>query len=187
MNYLIVIFILLLVIAPIISILPSKRQKQQAGFRQEARALGVNVALVMIDDPDSDKEKYLSATGRPLPRDLNCVAYRKPRRRNDQLLGVKMPDWALTRDKSTDGLLRWVDDSPGSMAEGFRDEVLQRANNLPMDVVRIDETAQLLTIYWHEQTDELGLANIFDFLKVIVALSPCPQKDSSSENRSGDD
>jgi hypothetical protein len=187
MNYLIVIFVLLLVIAPIISILPSKRQKQQMNFRQEARALGVNVALVKIDDPDSDKEKYLSATGRPLPRELDCIAYRKPRRRNDQLMGAKIPDWALFRDKSTDDQLRWVDGPPASMDTNLRAEIEHRANNLPTDVVRIDEIAQLVTIYWHERSDELGLANIFDFLKVIVALSPCSEKDSSSDSYSVDD
>ena len=102
-------------------------------------------------------------------------------------MGNTMPDWALVRDKSTDDQLRWVDDPPASMAADFQTEIEQRAKKLPTDVVRVDETAQLVTIYWHEQTDEMGLANIFDFLKVIVALSPCLQKDSSSDICSGDD
>ena len=93
MSYLIVILILFFVVAPIVAILPSKRQKQQMAFRQSARAAGVSVALVKIEDPDSDRDKYLSATGRPLPRDLACVAYRRPRKKVISQIPIPVPGW----------------------------------------------------------------------------------------------
>ena len=184
MNYLIVFLILLLVVAPIVSILPSKRQKQQMIFRRDARAAGINVALVKIDDPDSDKEKYLSATGRPLPKDLNCVAYRKPRKKTKNWSGDKLPDWVMVRDKSGDGHLRWQGDSAENIDPGFRQAVEEWTTRLPADIVRIDETSQLVSIYWHEHSDEQGLQNIFQFLNFIVTLSPCLQKDSSADGES---
>ena len=181
MKYLIVIFILLLVLAPIVSILPSKRQKQQMNFRRDARAAGVTVALVTIEDPDSDKEKYLSATGRPLPRDLKCVAYRKPREKEQNRIGTKMPDWVLVRDKSGDGKLQWLDDSGDLINPNFRQEIEDWVNRLPDDIIRIDEASQLVSIYWQERTDEQSLPDLFDFLNFIVTLSPCPQTDSSQD------
>ncbi len=184
MSYLIVIVILFMILAPIISILPSKRQKQQMAFRQQARAAGVSVALAKIEDPDSDRDKYLSATGRPLPRDLACVAYRRPRKRKDNrdgmpVPGTPMPGWALVRDKSVADQLSWVEADSKNIDPVFRNLVEARVTDLPADIVRIDETAELVSVYWHERSDEQGLTSLLNFLKEVVTLSPCLQTNSS--------
>ncbi|HCC44491.1 MAG TPA: hypothetical protein DEQ32_08855, partial [Gammaproteobacteria bacterium] len=60
MVYLIIGIVLLIVLVPIFSVLPSARQKQQMMMRQTARAAGVSVDLTIIDDPNPDQDKYLS-------------------------------------------------------------------------------------------------------------------------------
>ncbi len=166
------------------AILPSKRQKQQMAFRQSARSAGVSVALVKVEDPDSDRDKYLSATGRPLPRDLACVAYRRPRKKAMSPAGIPTPGWRLTRDKSCGNQLTWVESDSGDLDPTFRQFVESHLSDLPADVIRLDETAGLVSVYWHERSDEEGLAKLLGFLNRVVALNPCLQKDSSSEGDS---
>ena len=184
MSYLIVILILFFVVAPIIAILPSKRQKQQMAFRQSARAAGVSVALVKIEDPDSDRDKYLSATGRPLPRDLACVAYRRPRKKVISQIPIPVPGWRVSRDKSLDNQLTWIETDTGDIDPIFLQFIESHLSDLPADVIRLDETAGLVSVYWHERSDEQGLAKLLGFLNEVVTLSPCLQKDSSSEDDS---
>ena len=186
MSYLIVILVLFFIVAPIISILPSKQQKQQMAFRQTARAAGVSVGLVKIEDPDSDRDKYLSSTGRPLPRDLACVAYRRPRKKSHSKTAMPMPSWMLLRNKSAGNQLAWSEDETGGIDPIFRQLVESHISDLPVDVIRLEETAELVSVYWHEISDEQGLAKVLGFLNEVVALSPCLQKDSSSENDSDD-
>ena len=186
MSYLIIILILFFVVAPIVAILPSKRQKQQMAFRQSARAAGVSVALVKIEDPDSDRDKYLSATGRPLPRDLACVAYRRPRKKVISQIPLPVPSWRVSRDKSLDNQLTWIETDTGDIDPIFRQFIESHLSDLPADVIRLDETAGLVSVYWHERSDEQGLAKLLGFLNEVVTLSPCLEKDSSSEDDSED-
>ena len=186
MSYLIIILILFFVVAPIVAILPSKRQKQQMAFRQSARAAGVSVALVKIEDPDSDRDKYLSATGRPLPRDLACVAYRRPRKKVISQIPLPVPSWRVSRDKSLDNQLTWIETDTGDIDPIFLQFIESHLSDLPADVIRLDETAGLVSVYWHERSDEQGLAKLLGFLNEVVTLSPCLQKDSSSEDDSED-
>ena len=186
MSYLIIILILFFVVAPIVAILPSKRQKQQMAFRQSARAAGVSVALVKIEDPDSDRDKYLSATGRPLPRDLACVAYRRPRKKVISQIPLPVPNWRVSRDKSLDNQLTWIETDTGDIDPIFLQFIESHLSDLPADVIRLDETAGLVSVYWHERSDEQGLAKLLGFLNEVVTLSPCLEKDSSSEDDSED-
>ena len=186
MSYLIIILILFFVVAPIVAILPSKRQKQQMAFRQSARAAGVSVALVKIEDPDSDRDKYLSATGRPLPRDLACVAYRRPRKKVISQIPIPVPGWSVSRDKSLDNQLTWIETDTGDIDPIFLQFIESHLLDLPADVIRLDETAGLVSVYWHERSDEQGLAKLLGFLNEVVTLSPCLEKDSSSEDDSED-
>jgi hypothetical protein len=186
MSYLIIILILFFVVAPIVAILPSKRQKQQMAFRQSARAAGVSVALVKIEDPDSDRDKYLSATGRPLPRDLACVAYRRPRKKVISQIPIPVPGWSVSRDKSLDNQLTWIETDTGDIDPIFLQFIESHLSDLPADVIRLDETAGLVSVYWHERSDEQGLAKLLGFLNEVVTLSPCLEKDSSSEDDSED-
>ena len=54
MVYVLIGVILLAIIVPIISVLPSARQKERMQMRMVARAAGVSVELTSIDDPNSE-------------------------------------------------------------------------------------------------------------------------------------
>ena len=62
--------------APIIAVLPSKRQKEQMKLRQQAMAQGISVELTSIDDPIPEQKKYVTGTGKQLKAVLPVVAYR---------------------------------------------------------------------------------------------------------------
>ena len=97
MVYLLIGGILLLIVAPIIRILPSRRQKEQMALRRTASSNGLTVELTHIDDPDPDPEKYLSNTGRPLPRVMAVIAYRKPVKKPAEWRRIPAVDWCVVR------------------------------------------------------------------------------------------
>ena len=92
MEYLIIVGILLMVVAPVIAVLPNPSQRKKMALRKAAMSLGINVEITSIDDPDPLQAKYLSSSGKRLPSNLKVVAYRvhcvrptewdDPRRRN---------------------------------------------------------------------------------------------------------
>jgi hypothetical protein len=55
--YVLVGVILIVIIVPIISVLPSARQKERMQMRMIARAAGVSVELTSIDDPNPKQGK----------------------------------------------------------------------------------------------------------------------------------
>ena len=69
MIYIIIGLVLLLIAAPIIAVLPSKRQKEQMKLRQQAMAQGISVELTSIDDPIPEQKKYITGTGKQLKAD----------------------------------------------------------------------------------------------------------------------
>ena len=76
MEYLIVVGILLMIVAPIMAVLPTPSQRKKMALRKAAMSLGINVEITSIDDPDPLQAKYLSSSGKQLPPILNVVAYR---------------------------------------------------------------------------------------------------------------
>ena len=76
MVYLFIGLVLLMLIAPIVSILPGKSHKQIMAVRRAAMARGISVELTTIDDPSPDQDKYRTSTGRALPAKLQVAAYK---------------------------------------------------------------------------------------------------------------
>ena len=95
MVYLIGLFVLLMIAAPIIAILPSAEQKAQMEKRKLAMASNVRVEFTHIDDPDPDPQKYLSNTGVPLERRLAVKAYRLSLRRPAHWRETPSNNWDL--------------------------------------------------------------------------------------------
>ena len=80
MAYIIIAVVLMLVLAPIVSVLPSARQRAQMKMRDAARQAGVSVDITFIDDPNPKQGKYVSGvTGKALPAKLEVACYRLPR------------------------------------------------------------------------------------------------------------
>ena len=77
MTYLLIGLVLVLIIAPIVSILPSRSQKQIMQIRQTMMGRGVSIELTEIDDPEPNQAKYQTSTGRQLAAKLKVTMYKK--------------------------------------------------------------------------------------------------------------
>ena len=97
MVYVLIGVILIVVIVPIISVLPSARQKEQMQMRMIARAAGVSVELTSIDDPNPKQGKYIAYTGKPIPPVLKVVAYRLQRKRARDWRHLPKVSWCMFR------------------------------------------------------------------------------------------
>ncbi|MFT7684873.1 MAG: hypothetical protein ACI9FB_000214 [Candidatus Azotimanducaceae bacterium] len=177
MVYLISIFVFLMILAPVLAILPSAKQRDQLKKRKLAMARGVRVQLTHIDDPDQDPAKYLSNTGKPLARKLPIVAYRLARPRPEMWREGVVNEWALHRDlrgsESTFfdfGVRGWhcVDRPPNGFEESWKNFFQLKLPRLPADVVRVEEKKYMLTIFWNEEGE---VDEILEFLSTCAQLT----------------
>ena len=160
MTYLIIALVVALIVAPIVSIIPSKHQRALAQIRQMARAAGLRVDLVKVEDPDPNPDRYVSGTGRPLAREMSVAAWRLPRPRPKGWQSTPMPDWEIVRVGSE---WRWIGDSP--TPDGFANYVAEELSTLPGGIVKVEEKTYLLTVYWREHADEISADLVIRFLK----------------------
>lgn len=174
MAYIIIAVVLALIIVPIIAVLPSARQKEQMNMRKHAMGEGVSVELRTIDDPNPDQEKYVSHTGKQLPRDLKVVAYRLQRRREGDWRRLPKVEWRLQRKQNPpEGNefvdFVWVRKPVDDMSDELIECIESRINQLPDDVEQVEEVGYIITIDWHEKT--VGQEQIvIDFLKHCAAV-----------------
>lgn len=182
--YVIIGLVLLLIVAPLFSILPSARQKTQMAMRKAAMAAGVSVQIAIIDDPNPRQDKYLSNTGKRIPARLSVAAYRIQRRRGNEWRALPKVDWCVHR-KIADGPVglpgevvvqdpesrTWVWQTKPSelMSEALRVWLFDNIKTLPADVEQVEEMNYMITVYWHERhaTDEQV---VIDFLKTCNDL-----------------
>ena len=171
MIYLIIAIILLVIVAPIIHVLPSREQKLKMAKRQQAMAQGVGIELVKIEDPDPDPKKYQTSTAKPLPRDLGVAAYRLHRGVNAVLDGPRT--YQLVRHNAR-GRIHFIDDwywpeqSARTGAASLTHHLSDSLQALPSDVVRVEEKNNFISIYWHEVGE---VSEVIDFLKRTAAIS----------------
>jgi hypothetical protein len=194
MTYLLIAVIILVILAPIIAILPSKRQKEQMALRRTAMGEGFSIEFTSIDDPDPDPEKYLSNTGKPLERVMKVVAYRMPRPRPQDWRRRPAVDWYAVRrpQKITinsgmpDGW-DWMESVPENMSDELTRQILNNISSLPDDVVRVDEEKYVMSFYWRERGDAGTLAEIVDFVRSCLAIDPFPRLESYDDAGAGSD
>ena len=177
MVYIIIVVVLIMIIAPIIAVLPSTRQKEQMALRRTAMALGFSVQLTRIDDPDPDPEKYLSNTGKPLERVMSVVAYRLPRKRPKDWRRLPQIDWCLVRKHDAtmpDLPPGWVWElHPGDrVSPEFLKFLTTQVNRLPADIVRIEEAGYLISAYWNEHGGEDAVNAITKFITECAGILP---------------
>ena len=175
MVYVLIGAILLAIIVPIISVLPSVRQKERMQMRMVARAAGVSVELTSIDDPNPKQDKYIAYTGKPIPAVLKVVAYRFQRKRERDWRHFPKVSWCLLRDLESNW--HWKSEPDEVMNKELIRWLEEVAPRLPTDVVQIEEDSYNICVYWHERTtgDEQA---VLDFLKNCAEL-PLIEPDSA--------
>lgn len=167
MVYVLIGVILIAIIVPIISVLPSARQKERMQMRMVARAAGVSVELTSIDDPNPKQDKYISYTGKRIPAVLKVVAYRLQRKRERDWRRLPRVSWCLLKD--LDSNWYWKSEPTEVMNKELARWLDEVAPGLPADVVQIEEDSYNICVYWHERTlgDEQA---VLDFLKDCTEL-----------------
>lgn len=168
MAYVLIGVILIAIIVPIISVLPSARLKERMQMRMIARAAGVSVELTSIDDPNPKQDKYIAYTGKRIPAVLKVVAYRLQRKRQSDWRHLPRVSWCLSKD--LDNNWHWKSALNEAMNKQLTEWLEDVAPDLPADVVQIEEDSYNISVYWHESIkgDEQA---VLDFLKHSTALS----------------
>ncbi|HIG42387.1 MAG: hypothetical protein ABGY96_10720 [bacterium] len=155
MAYIIIGFVLLLIIAPIIAILPSARQKALMAKRREAMAENIRIDLTQIEDPDPNPEDYISNTGKPLDRKCPVAAYRIPRPRSGNWRQLPSIDWSVNRvnaesDEDPVKGWRWDGRLDKKISNDLNEFIVLNLAALPDDVMRVEEKKFLISVYWKE-------------------------------------
>ena len=175
MEYFIVVAILLVIITPILSVLPSSRQRKQMRLRKVAMSLGINIEITSIDDPDPLQEKYLSSSGKQLAAVIPVIAYRLALAKSKARDSFPRVNWAIERDikredSSLPSIWCWEGEKPKGLSPKLSEFIISNIESLPEDVIRVDEYSQIVSIYWREAGDEEGLQSIHHFLGNCVKL-----------------
>lgn len=191
MVYLGIALVIALLVAPIIALRPSGRQREQMALRQAARARGLRTELVTIEDPDPDPDSYRSVTGKALAREIKCIAYRRSRRRPSDTRRLPALAWAVGRNTgATDGPLsgwRWETPLPEFASDELRAAIPHALESMPDDVIRVDEEYADVSAYWRERGGMEAFEQIADALDALAAATPLQpgtgeeREDDSSE------
>ncbi len=154
-------------LAPILWILPSRRQSQQAAVRAAARAAGLSVKVVAM--PKSRRERVRRED------DVFGVCYTRPVHNKKPLPSWKF--WLLDIPEGEDDLVPCSPEVLALIAE-FR-------GLLPNDATMLEFTPIGLHVYWRErQADEATVADIALCLNSIVekgGLETVGEKDFGNE------
>ena len=184
MAYIIIGFILLLIIAPIIAILPSARQKAMMAKRTEAMAKNIRIDLTQIEDPDPNPEDYISNTGKPLDRKCAVAAYRIPRTRSGNWRQLPSIDWAVNRvraESNEDPVKgwRWERQPDKKTSNDLNEFIVSNLTGLPNDVMRVEEKKFLISVYWKETGE---VQETIDFLTGCAEINILPTTTDDSPN-----
>lgn len=172
MVYLIIGFAILLIAAPIMAVLPSKQDKARMKKRQTAMRAGISVEMTIIDDPDPDPQKYLSTTGKPIPRKLSVAAYRIQRSKPKDRIASEPPSWVVLRfmDRHRTKLSRyWYWQGAALEPDKFpiAEYLSHQLDRLPPDTVKVEEKNHFISSYWQEAGE---VQEVIDFLKRCAAF-----------------
>ena len=167
MTWLLIVLLLLVIVAPLFAILPSKAQKEKMRLRRQAMGMGISIELTRIPDPVPDQDKYRTATGRPLEPVLSVSAWRLARNRSGQEPSTR-PDWVAVRGAVPGGDLpgnwRWEKPPPETADSRVLTFLQGTLQELPADVVRVEDSGNFTSVYWHESSGDEGFSAVTDFL-----------------------
>jgi len=182
MAYWIIALIVLFILAPMIRLWPSAKDRQAMEGRRVAMRRGVGVELTQILDPVPIQDKYKTPSGMPIEPKLSVVAFRA---RHGQLVDDKNRpcDWFAERVgespsplakkkgvKRADWMV-WFEEQrmPESKAEEkLVDEVLSVVVAAPKSVVSMDWQNRALSAYWVENGRSEEVEMICDQLESLL-------------------
>lgn len=177
MSYIIIGVVVLMIVAPILRILPSKRQKAVMAQRRVAMAEGVMVDITVIDDPNPLQEKYRAASGRRMEPRLEIAAWRRACKRSNTWQKEILMDWCAERHFEPAGGIAlvadwyWTAPAEVSLVPAQKRQLLgERLGQLPDDVVRVEEKNGAVTVYWREREEDEAVRLVLDFLHDITAI-----------------
>ena len=109
----------------------------------------------------------------------DVFAYRMPRRRNEANYEQPPSHWQLVRRggpaaPALPAGWQWQDTDLQQLNAPLRHFLETRIAALPADVKRLEESKFIISVYWQEREDGVGLTKIIDFLKDCAALKVIP-------------
>ena len=174
MTWLIVGGLLILAFAPILWLMPSKRDRQLVKLRQQARRDGLMVEVTALPKRGARPEERVGADGVPRDATQPCCAYRllAPRRWQGA------PCWFLLREEGgvapVEGWAAHPDVELPCVGDGYWGAVGQAFNGLEGHCLGVEVTASAASWYWLENARGRDAAElvgeIADRLRAIVAL-----------------
>ncbi len=149
MFWIIAAAVLAFMLAPILWIIPSPRQRLQAALRDRARALGVTVQITQLPQTRRQKvRKEETVNGL-------CYAMTLPKAR----AGERWRYWP-------DGA---EDDVPGPPA-AVQDRIAGLHDRLPKDTIVIEASGRMVKVFWREaNADIAAVENLADILNTLVS------------------
>jgi hypothetical protein len=181
--------VLLLAIAPLMWVLPSRRERELAALRESARKLGFTLQVTEVDHPSPAAEERVSASGRTRRPMLPCVAYRLPRvvapapvghargRGDEDDPEVEEAVQVAPRTRVT----RRVGARAAGLPEDWRlddgfdapDAVLcALLPSLGPDVLAVESTGSTVAVYWTERGGEARLQALTAVLRDLMRDQP---------------
>ena len=147
MAWLFVLLGLALVLGPLLYLMPTRRDKEQAMLRSRARAIGLIVELATLHKVDSEAHERVSASAQPRQPRIQCVRYGLPM--GSPLSDV--PEVHLVRGRNSD----WQADPEYPAVANDELVLLLRPlmGSLPGSARGLAVTASLVWVYWLESLD----------------------------------
>ena len=147
MAWLFVLLGLALVLGPLLYLMPTRRDKEQAMLRSSARAVGLVVELATLHKVDSEAHERVSASAQPRQPRIQCVRYGLPM--GSPLSGL--PEVHLVRGRNSD----WQADPEYPPVANDELVLLLRPllESLPGSARGLAVTASLVWVYWLESLD----------------------------------
>jgi len=155
MTWIIITLILLAAFGPVLWLVPSKRDRQLSGLRDQARREGLVVELRKVTKLNPSADERVSAGGRIKQPVIDCTAYIHPLGRRLNYLpswrllrgedrGQPRPGWAFDPELKPDSAaVRAAFDASLAGLEHFFE-------GMPADVVAVELGARSLIVYWLE-------------------------------------
>jgi uncharacterized membrane protein len=147
MAWLFILLGLVLVLGPVLYLMPTRRDREQAMLRSCARAAGLIVELATLHKVDSEAHERVSASAQPRQPRIQCVRYGLPM--GSPLSGL--PEIHLVRGRNSD----WRADPeyPAVANDGLLLLLQPLLGSLPDSARGLAVTASLVWVYWLESLD----------------------------------
>ena len=184
MVWIVIAAILIAAIGPLFWLLPSRRERQQAAWRNAARAEGLIVELASVDKPDASAAERVTAGGEPRAARRQCAAYRLP------LLPPidDAPRWLLLKSPRENRYLPgWTTPHPPTAlptpAEGYWQALAPLLAALPGGCIGVEANARTISWLGLETADEDDAATVAAAIGAGLAAIAALQRQVTDADR----